>query len=219
MRYWLAYLVLLTSSTSLFAQPPPACGTSVPYGNNPAAGHYATVNNVKIYHEVYGTGPALVLLHGNGGSIARMTCQISFFSSSHRVIAVDSRGRGKSDDGAERFTFEQQADDVAALLAQEHIERADMLGQSDGGIIALVFGIRHPGQVQKIVASAPNLWPDALFQWNIDEMRSSVAEADRMIAAGDRSRDWGRRKRQIEQDLDEPHVSIDGVDSITAPDC
>jgi pimeloyl-ACP methyl ester carboxylesterase len=219
MRTLLTTFVLLATSVPLFAQRAPACAASLAYGTNPAAGHYVAVNGVKIYYEVYGSGPVVVLLHGNGSSIARMTCQIAFFSTNHRVIAMDTRGRGKSDDGPDRFTFEQQADDVAAILAQEHVERADVLGQSDGGIIALVFGIRHPGHVRKIVASAPNLWPesDAIFQWSIDEMKSSVAEADRMIAAGDKSRDWVRRKRQLEQDLYEPHVSLDAVHSIAVP--
>jgi pimeloyl-ACP methyl ester carboxylesterase len=195
------------------------CMSSIPYGDNAAAGHFATVNGIRLYYEIYGTGPALLVMHGNGGSIARMTCQINYFSSSHKVIAVDSRGRGKSEDGSAAYTFEQQADDFSALLEQEHVDKVDVLGHSDGGIIALVMGIRHPDKVRRIVASAPNLRPDdtALFASVIAEIKAGVAEATAKLAAGDRSRDWARQKRQLEQDLYEPHISLHQVHSIDAP--
>ena len=101
-----------------------------------------SVGGVRLCYETYGAGTPLVVMHGNSSSINRMICQIDFFAGSRRVIAMDTRGRGKSDAGDGRFTFEQQADDVAAILDQEHIQQTDLLGQSDGGIIALVFGIR-----------------------------------------------------------------------------
>jgi len=215
---WCVFL-LLVPATKAAAQPATACTSGTPYGNNQSAGRYASVGGVRVYYEVYGAGPALVVMHGNGGSIARMICQIDVFRGRHRVIAMDTRGHGKSDAGEARFTFEQQADDVAAILDQERIEAADLLGQSDGAIIALIFGIRHPNRARKIVASAPNLWPesDALWQWAIDGMKNSVAEADRMIAAGDQSRNWLLRKRQIELDIFQPHVPLDAVRTITAP--
>ena len=213
-----AWLLALFVSTIAGAQAS-RCITSVPYGNNAAAGHFATVNGIHLYYETYGSGPVLLLMHGNGGSIAGMACQIAFFSSSHKIVAVDSRGRGKSEDGNAPFTFEQQADDFSALLEQEHLDKADVLGQSDGGIIALVMGIRHPDKVRKIVASAPNLRPDdtALFASVIATMKASIAEAAAKLAAGDQSRDWVRRKRQLEQDLYEPHISLQQVHSIEAP--
>ena len=158
-------------------------------------------------------------MHGNGGSIARMACQIDYFSSSRKVIAVDGRGRGKSEDGNGPYTFEQQADDFNALLEQEHLDKVDVLGQSDGGIIALVMGIRHPDRVRKIVASAPNLRPNdtALFPSVIAGMKASVVEATAKLVAGDQSRDWTRRKRPLEQDLYEPHISLQQVHAIEAP--
>jgi pimeloyl-ACP methyl ester carboxylesterase len=155
--------VVLFFSTAAGAQVSP-CVSSTPYGNNAAAGHFAIVNGIRLYYETYGAGPALLLMHGNGSSIARMACQINYFSSSHKVIAADSHGRGMSEDGRTPYTFEQ-ADDFSALLEREHVDKADVLGQSDGGIIALVMGLRHANKVRRIVASAPNLRPDdtALF--------------------------------------------------------
>lgn len=211
-------LVVVGPARVVYAQST-ACPSTVPYGDNPAAGRFVTVNGVRLYYELYGRGPTLVLLHGNGGSIVRMACLITKFSSTHAIIAIDSRGRGKSEDGETPFTFEQQADDVAALLEHERIESAHVLGSSDGAIIALVFAIRHPMKVRKVVASAPNLWPDdtALFPSAIARMKAAVAEANAKIASGDTTQNWVRRKRQVEQDLYEPHISIQQIRSIQAP--
>ena len=222
MREFFAAMGLLTCSVAALAQPatPPApCTSVISYGNNPPAAHFVSSGGIKIYYETYGTGSPLLILHGNGGSIARMACQVEFFAKTHRVMAIDSRGAGKSGDGTGPLTFEQQADDFIAVLDAERIQRADVLGQSDGGILALELGIRHSDRVLKLVASGPNLRPDAtaLESFFFERARQTVAEADRMIAAGDTSRDWRRRKRMQELDLNEPHISLDAVHSITAP--
>jgi pimeloyl-ACP methyl ester carboxylesterase len=177
------------------------------------------VNGIRIYYEIYGVGPPLLLIHGNTGSIIRMSCQINAFSPSRMVIAVDTRGRGKSGDGVARFTFEQQADDLAVLLARERVTPTDVLGQSDGGIVALLLGIRHPAAVRRIVASAPNLRPDdtALVPDSIARLKANIAAAERQIAAGDRTQDWERRRRQLQQDLEEPHLTRDQLRQIDAP--
>lgn len=110
-------------------------------------------------------------------------------------------------------------DDFSELLEQEKLGKADVLGSSDGGIIALMMGIRHPDKMGKIVASAPNLTPDdtALTASVIADMKDKVAEAGAKLAAGDTSRNWDRRKRQIEQDLYGPHISLEQVNSIKSP--
>jgi hypothetical protein len=86
-----ASLLALFVSTTAGAQTSP-CISSVPYGNNAAAGHFATVNGIQLYYETYGSGPVLLLMHGNGGAIARMGCQIAFFSSSHRLSLLTAVG-------------------------------------------------------------------------------------------------------------------------------
>ena len=200
-------------------QPPPACTSKVPYGKNASVGRYVTIDGVRIYYEAYGTGPAVLLLHGNGNSILSMACQVEFLSSAHRVIAVDSRGHGNSDDGPGPLTFERQADDFVAVLDAEKVQQADVVGHSDGGILALEMGIRHPARVRKIVAAGPNLRPDAtaLDERFFERAKKNIAEAEAMLKAGDKSRDWARRKRQIELDYYEPHISLNAVHSITAP--
>ena len=186
------------------------------YGNDPR-GRFSKVNGISLYYEIHGEGQPLLLIHGNGGSIDRDRCQIAYFSRSRRVIIADSRSHGRSENGPGRLTYEQIADDLSALLAQLNIEKIDVWGHSDGGIVALLLGIRHPSQVAKLVASSANLSPDALPPATLAGPRQMLQQATDMIKAGDRSQDWARLRQQKEMVLSEPHISIDDLHVITAP--
>ncbi len=135
--------------------------TNTDYGNNKTAGKYFTLRGVKIYAERYGKGLPLLMIHGNGGSIASMAKIIPFFASRYSVIAVDSRAHGKSTDAGDSLSFEMMADDNAELLKAMHIDSAYVIGWSDGGIVALVLAMRHPKSIIKIAATGVNLWPDS----------------------------------------------------------
>lgn len=124
----------------------PLFSQRVPYGNNPAAGKYQPVNSIRLYYETYGQGPPLLLLHGNGGSLEAFRKNIPYFAKRYRVIAVDSRAQGKSVDLSDTLSFEQMADDFAALLTSLRIDSAYVVGWSDGGIDALLLAMRHPGK-------------------------------------------------------------------------
>src|SRR5207249_725114 len=104
----------------------------------------------------------LLVIHGNGGSIDRLRCQIAYFSKTRKVIAADSRAHGHSENGTIVLTYEQIADDLSELVRSLGLEHVDVLGHSDGGIVALLLAIRHPSQIGKVVASSPNLNPDVM---------------------------------------------------------
>ena len=98
---------------------------SIPYGNNKEAGNYKQINGMKMYYEVYGSGKPLVLLHGNGGSIKGQSRRIDYFKKQFQVIAIDSRGHGKSiDTSNKQLTYTQMADDVSTLLDSLKIKNA-----------------------------------------------------------------------------------------------
>ena len=217
-RTVLTSLILLAITTSCAAQPQP-CPTSAEYGHNSSAGHFVEVNGIRMYYETYGKGPALLLIHGNGGSIYGMRCQIAHFAHLYHVIAADNRSHGKTSDGEEALTYEQMADDLAALLAKLNINSADIIGQSDGGILALLLAIRHPSKVKKLVASSPNLRPDAtaLSAWVFPIMRADLEQSKTMLAKGDSSQNWRRVKQWNELMLNGPHIPAADLQRIAAP--
>ena len=212
-------VLVVLSPTVVAAQTVPPCPQTPTYGNDATAGHVAKINGISLYYESYGAGPPLLLIHGNGGSINSTRCQIAYFSRSHRVIVADSRSHGRSGSGEGRLTFEQLADDLSALLLDLRIDASDVWGHSDGGIVALLLAIRHPQQVRAMVASSANLRPDetALTPSFFKNVRAGARTAADMIKAGDRSRDWTRRKRQLDLMLEEPHIPLSDLRKIAAP--
>lgn len=212
--------VLLAAASLLRADAAPAAGGAAPdYGNDSAHGHYATVNGIRLYYETYGQGEnaPLVVLHGNGGNLAAMRHQIDFFRATRQVIAVDSRGHGRSEMGATPLTYEKIADDVAALLAQLHAAPADVIGWSDGGIVALQLALRHPQRVRRIALSGANLDVAALKPEDLASMRAELADVRAKLAAGDRS----PRLLQLEQHLvlmvDQTPITPADLRRITCP--
>jgi pimeloyl-ACP methyl ester carboxylesterase len=110
------------------------------------------------------------------------------------------------------------ADDLDALLTQINVNSADIIGQSDGAILALLLAI-HPSKVKKIVANSPNIRPDdtALANWAFPLMQKVLDQANVMIARGDHSKNWSRIKRWNELMLSEPHIPISELHRIQVP--
>jgi len=120
---------------------------------------YAAINGLNVYYEIHSANlgpPALVLLHGGGDTIRTSFCNIlPELSRNRQVIAFEQQGYGHTSDIADRpFSFEQSADDTAALLEHLHIRQADLFGFSNGGTIALQVAIRHPQVVRKLVIAS-----------------------------------------------------------------
>jgi pimeloyl-ACP methyl ester carboxylesterase len=119
-------------------------------------GQYANINDIRIYYETYGSGTPVLVLHGGGGSLEGMCNQIRALAPRHLVIAPDSRGQGRSTDSDAPLSYAMMADDMLKLLDHLHVQRADIVGWSDGGIIALDMAVHHPERVGRIVAIGAN---------------------------------------------------------------
>ena len=117
------------------------------------------MSDVRLFFQEAGEGFPLVLLHGNGEDSSYFVHQIAAFSADYRVIAVDTRGHGRSPRGSAPFTLEQFALDLRDFLDEHGIERAHLLGFSDGANIALIFALRFPGRVKRLVLDGGNLFP------------------------------------------------------------
>lgn len=132
---------------------------------NPAqpAGHFAAVNGLHMYYELHGQGRPLVLIHGGGSTIESNFGRIlPALAESHRVIAVELQAHGHTLDIDRPLSFEHDADDVAELLRQLAVEKADVMGFSNGGTMALQLAIRHPKLVHKLVLASATYRRDGL---------------------------------------------------------
>ena len=111
-----------------------------------------------LYYKEKGKGKPLILLHGNGEDSSYFESQMDYFSQTRRVIAVDTRGHGRSPRGPAPFTIRQFAEDLREFVEEMGIERADLLGFSDGGNIAIIFALRYPERVDRLILNGANLW-------------------------------------------------------------
>src|SRR4030095_8034403 len=113
---------------------------------------YAPVNGLKMYYEIHGDGTPLILIHGGGSTIQTSFGKILPLLAKHyKVIAVELQAHGHTNDRNTAESFEQDANDVAGLLANLKISKADFLGFSNGGHTAMQIGISHPEIVNKLI--------------------------------------------------------------------
>lgn len=119
-------------------------------------GQYASVNGIQMYYEIHGTGKPLVLLHGGGSTIYTSFGRIlPVLAKTHQVITIELQAHGHTGDRDAPESFVQDADDVAELLRQLNIRKADIFGFSNGGQTCLELALRHPDRINKlIIASA-----------------------------------------------------------------
>lgn len=115
--------------------------------------------DISLFYEEKGNGFPLVLLHGNGEDHTYFKSQLEYFSKKFRVIAPDTRGHGKTERGGGEFSIRRFADDLHSFFLEHGIEKVDVLGFSDGGNIALLFALKYPQMVRKLVLNGANLFP------------------------------------------------------------
>lgn len=120
------------------------------------------MSDISLYYQEAGSGFPLILLHGNDESSDYFRNQIDFFSKAYRVIAVDTRGHGKSPRGAAPFTLEQFAVDLKDFLDSMDIHKCHLLGFSDGANIALLFALRYPEYIEKLILNGADLSPSGV---------------------------------------------------------
>lgn len=160
-----------------------ACAPSLPSG-----GHYASVNGIRMFYVVRGSGPPLVLLHGGKGSGEQFHLQVPDFEMRHRLIIPDMCAQGRTGDRAGLLTYHAMAEDVVTLADQLGITRFDIMGWSDGGNTGLDLAIHHPDRVSHLVTFGANFSPDGLQPpdqvWGDTATVAAFGEDDR--------RDWQR---------------------------
>ncbi|QHI35084.1 Arylesterase [Kordia antarctica] len=182
------------------------------YGKSEENGDFVAVNGVKLYYEIYGEGKPLLLLHGSGQSISAFTSQIDFFSKHYKVIALDSRGRGRSTDNDEELTYVNQAKDVNDFLDELHLDSVSIIGWSDGGIIGLIMAMKYPEKVNKLVAMGANIYPDGLLAERLQLHKETVKKLE-MDEKNTNTINYKLFKLMV----DYPQLKFDDLKSITSP--
>ena len=195
----------------------------------PARTGYAPVNGLRLYYEIHGPidskRPPLVLLHGGGDTIETSFGHIlPALARTRQIIAFEQQGYGRTADVDRPFSFEQSADDTAALLNSLNVDRADLLGFSNGGTIALQVAIRHPRVVRSlVVASAffsrdgadPSFW-EAMKSARLENMPMELQEAYRKVAPHPENlRSFHDKAAQRMRDFKD--IPADAIRSIAAP--
>lgn len=113
--------------------------------------------DIELYYQEKGCGEPFIFLHGNGEDGSYFKNQIEYFQHNFRVIALDTRGHGKSPRGTEPFTIEQFSCDLYDFMTAHQISTAVILGFSDGANIAMKFAAKHPEMVKALILNGGNL--------------------------------------------------------------
>ena len=113
--------------------------------------------DIKHYFIEKGQGEPLILLHGNGENCGYFVGQIEVFAQYYHVYALDTRGHGKTPRGDASFTIRQFADDLRDFMDEHGIGKAHILGFSDGGNIAMIFAMKYPERVNRLILNGANL--------------------------------------------------------------
>ena len=132
------------------SQPNPICG-GTEWLRSPTSSGYADVNGIRLYHEIYGQGEPLVLIHGELTTIGEMHGWVQALAKRWRVIAVEIQGPGRTADTDRPMSFTAMGDDIAALLDSLGIPNACLVGHSFGGASAIRAAIQYPEKVRRLV--------------------------------------------------------------------
>ncbi|SHJ23171.1 Pimeloyl-ACP methyl ester carboxylesterase [Hymenobacter daecheongensis DSM 21074] len=198
-------------------QPAPGPPPSHHYGDSAAVGHYVAVRGAKLYYEEYGQGEPLLLLHGNGQSIAAFHRQIGPLARHFRVIAVDTRAQGRSADATTGpLSYDLFAADLRQLLAALHLPRVRVLGWSDGGNTALKLALADPALVQRMAIMGANLFPteQALAPGVLAGIRQHLHAVQTRLPADSAARTQARLLRLL---LEEPQLTFGALAAIKVP--
>ncbi len=166
----------------------------IPYGTNDAAARRLKVGDAKIYYEVYGEGRPVVLLHGGFSYIDKFHRYIPVLSQKYKVIAIATRGYGRSEMGHRTYSYELLAEDVYQVIKKEARDKAVIVGSSDGAMIAYITAYKYPEVVRKVVAMGGSLgtsgYTEAGLEWlenfRAEEFESNRPDFKKMVSQPDR---------------------------------
>lgn len=183
-----------------------------------ATAHYFQVKNHRLFFEVKGQGSPVVFLHG-GGSNGRdsFSHQIDAFSQHHKVILIDQVDHGRSSSSDDPLSYRIMMEDTYALLKDMGESRYDLVGWSDGAIIALMLSAYHPDMVRRLVVSGANISPDGLTEQSLQSLRRDADPAFLRALEADLAGGEDEDNNDVTTALTDADVT-DDADSVSSPE-
>ncbi len=170
--------------------------------------------NFSPFYIEKGNGQPIVFLHGNGENHEYFVNQINYFSNNYKVIAIDTRGHGKSRRGDGDFSIKRFSTDLYNFLRDKGIPKAHIIGFSDGGNIALTFAIEHPDMVNKLVINGANLTPSGVKRITQLPIEIGYRIARKFARKSEKA---NRTAELLGLMVNEPNISVRELKQITAP--
>jgi pimeloyl-ACP methyl ester carboxylesterase len=179
MDTWVKRFIAIAIAIGMFLATPTLFAQTDTEGTemNNAKGNYAEVNGISLYYEIHGIGEPLVLLHGGVGALEMFGEVLPMLAENYQVIAVDLQAHGRTADIDRPLSYEFMADDIAALIQHLGFEKADVMGYSLGGGVALRTAIQHPEVVRKLVLVSATFKRDGWYPELLAGQAAMNAEA------------------------------------------
>lgn len=169
---------------------------------------------IALYYQEKGNKEPFILLHGNGEDGSYFKNQIDYFSDRYRMIAVDTRGHGKSPRGTAPFTIEQFSYDLYDFMEILEISKAIILGFSDGANIAMKFAMKYPDKVKALILNGGNLNPKGVKRATQIPIEIGYKIARRFAS---KSPDAKKNAEMLGLMVNEPNIERNELSKITAP--
>ena len=170
--------------------------------------------DITLHYQEKGNKEPFILLHGNGEDGSYFKNQIDYFSDRYRVIALDTRGHGKSPRGTKPFTIEQFSCDLYDFMEDLEISHAVILGFSDGANIAMKFAMKYPNKVKALILNGGNLNPKGVKRATQIPIEIGYKIARRFAS---KSSDAKRNAEMLGLMVNEPNIELSELSKITAP--
>lgn len=170
--------------------------------------------DITLFYQEKGNKEPFILLHGNGENGTYFKHQMDYFSDRYRVIAIDTRGHGRSQRGTAPFTIEQFSCDLNDFMIDLGISSAIILGFSDGANIAMKFAIKHPDKVKALILNGGNLNPRGVKRTVQIPIEIGYREA-RQFAS--KSPEANKKAEMLGLMVNDPNIEPSELSKITAP--
>lgn len=170
--------------------------------------------DINLYYQEKGNKEPFILLHGNGENGSYFKNQIDYFSDRYRVIALDTRGHGKSPRGTKPFTIEQFSCDLYGFMVSLELSNAVILGFSDGANIAMKFAIKYPDKVKALILNGGNLNPKGVKRSTQIPIEIGYKIAGRFAS---KSTDAKKNAEMLGLMVNEPNIEPNELSKIIAP--